>query len=162
MPWTDKLVGEPDVESGPDRDREMRVARLFAERADVVKVYIGDEARKLCGARTSGQRDPFPDVVAVTTDGDYGLGEGKGTDLGKAIEQFESAGKLIRQSEQLSGRVNEQIVVVPKLTSVRIDRKIYQSPGPGFRIDGEKRLMYFGETESLAKPNGVVIRVYWT
>src|SRR5262249_28161529 len=95
-----QILGTPDA--GNDAlaaARESKSAKTYSSRPDVKEVYLGQRAK---GAFKSPKDEKFPDVVAKMNDGSYGLGEGKGTDMKKVVQQFESAGK------RLGGKISAQ------------------------------------------------------
>jgi hypothetical protein len=144
------IKGKPDATDPRHAAREQKSADTFAAKSDVTEVYIGQEAKKEFGA-TVGEK--FPDVVARKNGDRFGLGEGKGTDMKKAKEQFEAAGKRIGP-----GKIDEQHVVIERYKEV--DGHI--SPGPGFRVDDLKRLEEFDSGTGkwvLVTPNGKPVTV---
>jgi hypothetical protein len=130
LPPKSKIRGEPEhTISAADAARETHQAERYANRMDVAEVHMGQEAKK---AYKSPAGEKFPDVVAKKTDGTYALGEGKGTDMRKVVEQFEAAGARIRGQ---GGRISEQEVVVERLQTLSIDGKVVKSPGAGYGVD---------------------------
>lgn len=138
--------------------REVIQANRFAQRADVVEVYLGDAARTMFHA---ARVQKFADVIAKKSDGSFGLGEGKGTDMAKLVEQFKATGPLV-------GRITEQEVVIEKLSRVQehdsagklVDT--YDSPGPQGKLDAHNFLLVFNTSSSKweqALPNGIPIKV---
>jgi len=94
----------------------------------ICRIGIGsDHARD--GARFSTSAD--------ATDGTFALSEGKGTDIGKMIKQFEAAKvKLPR-----GAIVSEQEVVVERLVNKPVEGGLLQSPGPGYGVDANGYLL---------------------
>jgi hypothetical protein len=94
---------------------------------------LGDAAR----AEYKSLDGKFPDVVAKKMDGTFALSEGKGTDIGKMIKQFEAAkGKLPH-----GAIVSEQEVVVERLVNQPVDGGVLRSPGPGYGVDADGYLL---------------------
>jgi hypothetical protein len=84
-------------------------------------------------------------------DGSYGLGEGKGTGLKKAVEQFAKGGEHLRSR---GGRISEQEVIVERIVK-RLDGRAVV--GDNARIDASGFLQIYDEiTEkwSQARPMG--------
>ncbi|MGL4555009.1 MAG: hypothetical protein ACRC33_27905 [Gemmataceae bacterium] len=130
--------GKPDAKDPAAAFREAYQAKRF-ERPDVDDIFFPDEAKKLFGVKD----DKWPDVLAKKEDGTFALGEGKGTNIEHAIEQFDSGIRFI-QAE--GGRVTELEVTVQKLTKRKNpDTGGWDlSPGDGrWRIDAQGYLEYF-------------------
>jgi hypothetical protein len=152
-----KIVGVPDAKDASALARERIQANRFATRSDVDQVFVGDKARE----QFKSPSGKFADVVARKADGSFALGEGKGTDMAKLVEQFNVTGPKV-------GRISEQEVVIEKLTPQTVYgpdgsvKETFNSPGPNGRIDAQGYLEVF-DTKSekwvRATPNGVPIKV---
>jgi hypothetical protein len=142
-PLHPKVKGRPDAVDpdpklkdiiGSPRDREIHAANSFAKRPEVKDVHLGDEARKAYNAPDG----KFPDVVAKFDDVTFALGEGKGTDLAKVIQQFDAAKPKIAAAIKVPEAkviIKEQEVVVERLTKQPVEGGILRSPGQGFGVD---------------------------
>jgi hypothetical protein len=150
-----KVEGSPDSLKAADADREVFAARLLADREEVVNVYLGQAAKSRFN---SPREEQFADVVAVTDDRTLLLGEGKGTDVGHAVDQFTKTG----QNETVVNdgyRVGKEVVVVPRLKQIP---DVGMSPGPGYRVNADGLLEgYDAQTETwdLAQAHGQPIQV---
>jgi hypothetical protein len=115
-----KIHGDHDIADAGALMRERAAAHDFARRPDVDNVFVGKRARTEFGVAEEGV--PFPDVVAVKSDGTFLLAEGKGASMGKAIQQFESAHARL----PTGSRITEHLAVVKplKTTGANIDGKI--------------------------------------
>lgn len=138
------VQGTPDTSVIAHAHREIHQANRFAVRQDVTTVYLGEVAK---ARYKSPKAEKFPDVVAERIDKTYMLGEGKGTDLNKAIAQFEKAGERLGK-----GKITELEVTVPKLQTQFVDGRQIRSPGPGFSVDANGFLLRdSGGTTELVK-----------
>lgn len=136
-PLGPKVSGIPDATEPNARAREVEQALRFARRPDVIEVYLGDAAKKKFGSPIG---EKFPDVVAVMKNSLFGLGEGKGTDMAKVVEQFDSAGRRL----QSLGRVELQEVIVPRLIDSEFKDaagRAIQLAGPGYGVDAQGHLL---------------------
>jgi hypothetical protein len=151
-----RIHGKPDAKDPAAYAREQFQAQRFV-RPDVDDVFFPNESKKLFGVP---ETEKWPDVLARKSDGSYALGEGKGTELRKAIKQFESAGKWVAKD---GGRITEQEVTVQRLVRAGDNRDL--SPGHGYRVDANGFLEEFDTRAGLdgswvpARPNGVPIKV---
>src|SRR5262245_53853370 len=131
--------GKPDATDPQHAAREQHSADTYAKDPHVKEVFLGAEAKKKFGSPAA---EKFPDVVAEKKDGSFALGEGKGTDMNKAVKQFEAAGKRIGRP------ISEQHVVVERITIQQGER----SPGPGHRVDARNFLERFSEATGAWEP----------
>ena len=153
-----KIQGAPDAIEPKARAREIEQAQRFALRPEATVVYLGQAAKQKFN---SPPAEKFPDVVACLDKNDIALGEGKGTDMGKVVQQFESAGRRIGTA----GQVTVQEVVVEKLIDSEFTdatgRKI-QLAGPGYGVDAQGYLLDMrgpGPNWSQQFANGLPIKV---
>lgn len=102
-----RLHGKPDATEPLALAREIIQQERFAKRADIEDVFYPEAAKELFQV-PKGKK--WADLVAKKQDGSWALGEGKGTDLGKAVQQLEDTSKWIRDK---GGKVSELEVTAP-------------------------------------------------
>lgn len=164
----------PSVVNPAAAANEAATAVLLAREPNIAAVYLGDDAVRFLQARAIARGTPFPknsrfpDVVAVTTEGDIVIAEAKGKSVSSAGGQFESVGQYVGRD--------------------RLTQRIYSSAppgvggelGPGYMIGPDgfvRRILNEGEVVQGAEqvwfartgemvwtvpwtPNGVPVRVY--
>jgi outer membrane biosynthesis protein TonB len=107
-----KITGHPEAEVKADAKREIHSAQRVANRKDVEKVYMGEDADKYLnpGSRPGTQKSP--DTIGVTKDGKYVLSEAKGGDTEGAIKQLKHANNKMKANGKEI--VHQEIVVENK------------------------------------------------
>jgi hypothetical protein len=134
-----KIQGQPEAQNEEEAEREVEAAMGVASYKDVKTVYLGKAADEFLNGRSG--REPSPDVIGVTTDGDYRLAEAKGEDTPSAIRQFQFA------SDKL-----------PKRGGSILSLDLYTNKlGNGYSVDGRHQLMYNNPDHPNRLP--VVVRV---
>jgi hypothetical protein len=137
-PFGPKILGAPDATEPKARAREIEQAQRFARRADSTVVYLGQKAKDQFG---SPKDEKFPDVVASLGTDKYAVGEGKGTDMAKVIQQFVAAG---RRLASVKGHITVQEVVVDKLIHSEFSDpsgRLILLAGPGYGVDAHGFLL---------------------
>lgn len=88
FPNYEKIQGQPEAVIHKDAAREAHSAMRAADRPNIEKVYIGEEADKIINGGRTGEAMSV-DTVAVTRNGQYVLGEAKGKNIEHGLEQLE-------------------------------------------------------------------------
>jgi hypothetical protein len=117
-PQLGPVTGEPTVDAArPQWDavgREAYAALIIAGLCPGGCVRLGAEAALFLYGRAKHAREKDCDVIGSTTTPEYYLGEGKGADIGKAVQQLEAVAQQLAKHAQ-KGPVAGSYVVMPRL-----------------------------------------------
>ncbi len=124
----EKMIGEPEAVVHLDAGREAYAAQRIASKEGVVEVHVGKEADRFINGRTTGEALSV-DVVGVTKNKQFILGEAKGKNIAHALDQFEHSATLLGKEKVIAFEL-----IVPETIQVGYSVKggyLYADNGTG-------------------------------